>query len=208
MTIEWTARVWDESRQSGDGLVLLLALSDSAGLDGQGRKPEQEALCRRTRLKPDQLDVTIRRVCAAGELIWGLGEGLGSDRFLLTLGPSWRDRVSSAPWGAARREALPEVGGIVVARAVSGEYRGLCRIARGKRPERRFEQLRREYQDTTDLLRAALIQTSDMDGALGYLSQVFRGYKIEGEGEWWYLTPEMLSWLGGLETLEQESRRR
>ncbi len=207
MTLEWTNRVWETSRQRGDGLVLLLALSDCAGVDGQGRRPERDWLMARTRLAADPLDRTLRQVCDAGELLWGLGDGVGRDHFILTLGPSLRERARSAPWGAPRaRAALPTAGGIVVARATGGEQRGLCHIARGKNPLRRFEQLRREYLEETDLLRAALIQTSDMDGALGYLAAVFRGHKLDAAGEWWYLTAEMLAWLGGLETLEQDRR--
>lgn len=105
MTVEITNRVWEQSRQSGDGLVLLLALSDSAGPDGQGHKPRPDYLARRVRQTPDELDVTLRKVCDAGELVWGLGAGLGQHLFVISVGSWLTERMRSVP--GPRRAAAP-----------------------------------------------------------------------------------------------------
>jgi hypothetical protein len=202
MTIDMTVHVWEYSRQRGDGLVLLLALADNVDHNGQGRKPSGTLLTQRTRLTLPELDITIQRVCDAGELVWGLGNGLGRDRFVITLDSPFAERVTTTPWGpeTVRRDKLPEAGHIIVARATTGVHKGLHRIARGKNADKRFAQLRSELAEDSDLVLARAIPTSDMDGAKGHLDRLFRSWRVEGD--WFYLPPEMVTWLTGLEALE------
>ena len=80
-----TAHIWDTSTRRGAGLVLLLAPVGWAQENGRGRILELAWLQCHTRLNADGLEVTIRQVCASGELICGVGRRLGYDRFLIDL---------------------------------------------------------------------------------------------------------------------------
>lgn len=68
MSIETTVRVWGQSRASGEGLLMLLALADQADPSGLAfvNKPLLAERCRMSEAKVEQI---LRKLVSSGELL-------------------------------------------------------------------------------------------------------------------------------------------
>lgn len=68
-------RVWDESKQKGSALLLLLAIADYAKDDGTGAWPSIETLAKKTRMGRRNVQKLLRKLEDEGELIVYQGKG-------------------------------------------------------------------------------------------------------------------------------------
>ena len=68
MSIKVMTYIWEESRQKGSALLLLLAIGDHAHDDGTGAYPSVDTLSRKARMTSRNTRLLLNRLTASGEL--------------------------------------------------------------------------------------------------------------------------------------------
>lgn len=134
MSIKVMTRVWENSKNKGSGLLLLLAIADHAHDDGAGAWPSIKTLAAKTRMSERNVQYLIRSVEKTGELKILTGEGPhGCNAYAIDLPPAQGENFAPLKNGAA---GVKSSAAGVKSSVISSGARGFTRTKNRNKPVR------------------------------------------------------------------------